>query len=361
MSEIRLEGVAHSYDGGKTFALNPITMTWKDGKAYALLGPSGCGKTTLLNIISGLLKPSHGKVFIDGKDVTNVITDDRNIAQVFQFPVLYDTMSVRKNLEFPLKNRKMPRAKIAARVNEIAQLLGIEDDLDSKPAKLRSDLQQIVSLGRGLVREDVSAILFDEPLTVIDQNFKWTLRNRLKRLHVATGVTVVYVTHDQTEALTFADEVLVMNQGSLVQAGTPESLFLEPKDEFVGYFIGSPGMNFLDVEATDSVLSHKGLEIGKASKPGLNGKYRFGVRPEFLSPSSSKGIEFNIERIEDRGVFKLVHLTRDDFKFIAKVDEDYEAKVGAKASFTFDPERSYIFDSKQQVSSTVSLSGSRSR
>ncbi|MEI6591285.1 MAG: ABC transporter ATP-binding protein, partial [Actinomycetes bacterium] len=149
MSEIRLEGVAHSYDGGKTFALNPISMTWEDGKAYALLGPSGCGKTTLLNIVSGLLTPSHGKVFIDGKDVTRVATDDRNIAQVFQFPVLYDTMTVRKNLEFPLKNRKMSKEKVAARVTEIAALLGIEDDLDSKPAKLRSDLQQIVSLGRG--------------------------------------------------------------------------------------------------------------------------------------------------------------------------------------------------------------------
>ena len=357
MAEIRLEGVAHSYDGGKTYALNPITMTWKDGKAYALLGPSGCGKTTLLNIISGLLKPSEGKVFIDGKDVTDVITDDRNIAQVFQFPVLYDTMSVRKNLEFPLKNRKVPREKVAQRVNEIAELLGIEKDLDTKPSKLRSDLQQIVSLGRGLVREDVSAILFDEPLTVIDQNFKWTLRNRLKRLHIATGVTVVYVTHDQTEALTFADEVLVMDQGSLVQAGTPEELFLEPKHEFVGYFIGSPGMNFLEVEAKESVLTHKGKAIGKAAKAGLNGSHRFGVRPEFLVPATKSGIEFQVERVEDRGVFKLVHLSKDDQKVIAKVDEGYQVKVGTKAAFSFDPKRAFVFDSNKKVISTVSPSG----
>jgi glycerol transport system ATP-binding protein len=356
MAEIRLEGVAHSYDGGKTYALNPITMTWKDGKAYALLGPSGCGKTTLLNIISGLLKPSEGKVFIDGKDVTDVITDDRNIAQVFQFPVLYDTMSVRKNLEFPLKNRKVPREKIAQRVKEIAELLGIENDLDSKPSKLRSDLQQIVSLGRGLVREDVSAILFDEPLTVIDQNFKWTLRNRLKRLHLATGVTVVYVTHDQTEALTFADEVLVMDKGNLVQVGTSESLFLEPQHEFVGYFIGSPGMNFLDVEANSSVLTHNGKTIGKAAKAGLNGSHRFGVRPEFLVPSNRSGLEFKIERIEDRGVFKLVHLSKDDFKVIAKTDESYDAKVGGKATFSFDPSRAFVYDANQKAVSTVSPS-----
>lgn len=361
MAEIRLEGVAHSYDGGKTYALNPISMTWEDGKAYALLGPSGCGKTTLLNIISGLLKPSAGKIFIDGKDVTDVITDDRNIAQVFQFPVLYDTMSVRKNLEFPLKNRKVSREKITSRVNEIAELLGIEKDLDKRPSKLRSDLQQIVSLGRGLVREDVSAILFDEPLTVIDQNFKWTLRNRLKRLHLATGVTVVYVTHDQTEALTFADEVLVMDQGSLVQVGTSESLFLEPQHEFVGYFIGSPGMNFLDVDAKASVLSHNGIEIGKAAKAGLNGKMRFGVRPEFLVPSKANGLEFKVDRIEDRGVFKLIHLSKDDFKFIAKVDEAYKAKEGAKATFSFDPKRAFVYDQDRKVVSTVSPSKSEGK
>jgi glycerol transport system ATP-binding protein len=266
-------------------------------------------------------------------------------------------MSVRKNLEFPLKNRKVPRAKVAERVNEIAALLGIEDDLDRKPSKLRSDLQQIVSLGRGLVREDVSAILFDEPLTVIDQNFKWTLRNRLKRLHLATGVTVVYVTHDQTEALTFADEVLVMNEGSLVQAGTSESLFLEPQHEFVGYFIGSPGMNFLDVEANSSVLTHNGKPIGKAAKAGLNGRHRFGVRPEFLIPSNKSGLEFKVDRIEDRGVFKLIHLSKDDFQFIAKTEEDYEAKVGGKVNFSFDPKRAFVYDINQRAVSTVSPSG----
>lgn len=356
MAEIRLEGVAHSYDGGKTVALKPITMTWEDGKAYALLGPSGCGKTTLLNIISGLLKPSEGKIFIDGKDVTNVATDERNIAQVFQFPVLYDTMTVRKNLEFPLKNRKLPREQVASRVKEIAELLGLEKDLDRKPSKLRSDLQQIVSLGRGLVRSDVAAILFDEPLTVIDQNFKWTLRNRLKRLHLSTGVTVVYVTHDQTEALTFADQVLVMDQGSLVQAGTPEDLFLEPQHEFVGYFIGSPGMNFLDVEVKNSVLTRNGKTIGTATKPGLDGKYRFGVRPEFLIPSNNYGLEFGVERVEDRGVFKLIHLQKDDFKFIAKTEENYQVPASGRVNFSFESNRAFLFDSNKKLVSGVSPS-----
>jgi glycerol transport system ATP-binding protein len=175
-------------------------------------------------------------------------------------------------------------------------------------------------------------------------------------LHVATGVTVVYVTHDQTEALTFADEVLVMNKGSLVQAGTAESLFLEPQHEFVGYFIGSPGMNFLDVEANSSLLTHNGREIGKASKAGLNGTHRFGVRPEFLIPSTKSGLEFKVDRIEDRGVFKLVHLSKDDFKFIAKTEESYEAKVGGKATFSFDPKRAFVYDMNQMAVSTVSPS-----
>ena len=146
MAEIVLENVAHSYDGGKTWALKQIDMTWEDGKAYALLGPSGCGKTTLLNIMSGIVKPSQGRIYIDGVDITDKATEERNIAQVFQFPVLYDTMTVRKNLEFPLKNRKVAPEEIDRRVQEIAELIGLEDQLDIRPGKLRSDLQQLVSL-----------------------------------------------------------------------------------------------------------------------------------------------------------------------------------------------------------------------
>ncbi|MGI9226424.1 MAG: ABC transporter ATP-binding protein [Candidatus Nanopelagicaceae bacterium] len=355
MAEIRLEGIAHSYDNNKTFALNPIDKTFKDGVAYALLGPSGCGKTTLLNIMSGLVQPSQGKIFMDGQDVTNVPTDQRNIAQVFQFPVLYDTMTVRKNLEFPLKNRKISREKINSRVREIAELLDIYDDLDTKPSKLRSDLQQIVSLGRGLVRDDVSAILFDEPLTVIDQSAKWNLRNRLKRLHQATDVTVVYVTHDQTEALTFADEVLVMDQGNIVQSGTSEELFLKPEHEFVGYFIGSPGMNFVDVEVKESQVTRQGINFGKALKSGLNGKFKLGFRPEFIIPTKAKGLDFKVERIENRGVFNLVHLKLDNFVSIAKVDDGIQFKVGESAKFSLDSDHAFLFDSNKKVASTLTF------
>jgi glycerol transport system ATP-binding protein len=346
MAEIVLDNVAHSYDGGQTYALKKIDMTWEDGKAYALLGPSGCGKTTLLNIMSGIVKPSQGRIYMDGVDITDKPTEDRNIAQVFQFPVLYDTMTVRKNLEFPLKNRKVAPDVIAQRVEEIATLLGLEDDLDIRPGKLRSDLQQIVSLGRGLVRSDVAAILFDEPLTVIDQNFKWTLRNRLKRLHLQTGVTLVYVTHDQTEALTFADKVLLMNDGEVVQTGTSEDLFLDPTHEFSGFFIGSPGMNFLDVTVKDSAVSFEGIDLGVADKAGLQGSYRVGVRPEFVIPGGAGAHQMKVLRVENRGGYQLLKLGLGSTTVLSKVETDVHLNEGDTAAFSFVPERTFLFEHK---------------
>ena len=245
MASITLDRLAHSYDPNpKTdadFALKEIDYEWEDGGAYALLGPSGCGKTTLLNIISGLLVPSKGHIKFDGKDVTHLQPEERNIAQVFQFPVIYDTMTVRQNLAFPLLNRRVPRDEITKRVADMIEVLDLADKADRKARGLTADEKQKISLGRGLVRYDVNAILFDEPLTVIDPHMKWQLRTKLKDLHRQLGHTMIYVTHDQTEALTFADKVVVMYEGEVVQIGTPEELFDEPAHTFVGYFIGSPG------------------------------------------------------------------------------------------------------------------------
>ena len=349
MAKIELVDIAHSYDGGETFALKKLNMTWEDGKAYALLGPSGCGKTTLLNIMSGLIRPSEGKILVDGVDITDKPTEERNIAQVFQFPVLYDTMTVRKNLEFPLKNRKVPAEKINERVAHIADLLDLTDDLDVRPGKLRSDLQQIVSLGRGLVREDVAAILFDEPLTVIDQSFKWTLRNRLKRLHLKTGVTLVYVTHDQTEALTFADDVLLMRDGEVVQVGSAEDLFLNPAHEFSGYFIGSPGMNFMEATVTDGVVEAHGVTVGKASDSSLSGPHRLGVRPEFVEPVSRGGLDFSVTKVENRGGFQLAQLKLADQTIMAKLPPDVAIAEGDTQQFRFVPEKTYLFKDERAV------------
>ncbi len=249
MAAITLDHLAHSYkahpEASSDYALRRLDITWRDGGAYALLGPSGCGKTTLLNIISGLVTPSEGKVLFDGRDVTKIPTEQRNIAQVFQFPVVYDTVSVYDNLAFPLRNRGIRQAEVDRRVREIAGMLNLTADLDHRANRLTADAKQKISLGRGLVRSDTAAILFDEPLTVIDPQLKWELRAQLKQLHAQVGRTMIYVTHDQTEAMTFADTVVVMYDGAVVQVGAPAELFAKPAHTFVGYFIGSPGMNVL--------------------------------------------------------------------------------------------------------------------
>ena len=266
------------------YALLPLQMSFADGGAYALLGPSGCGKTTMLNIMSGLLAPSQGSVKFDGNDVTRFSPQQRNIAQVFQFPVIYDTMSVADNLAFPLRNRKMPEDRIRKRVGEIAEMLELSDQLDRRAADLAADAKQKISLGRGLVRPDVSAVLFDEPLTVIDPNLKWQLRRKLKQIHHELKLTLIYVTHDQVEALTFADQVMVMTRGRAVQVGSADALFERPQHTFVGHFIGSPGMNFLPARVVNGALAVAGRPL--ALPPGLalpEGELKLGVRPEYVA------------------------------------------------------------------------------
>lgn len=311
MASITLENLAHSYhkapQDDADFALKEVNLEWADGEAYALLGPSGCGKTTLLGIMSGLLSPTCGRVLFDGRDVTHAPTAERNIAQVFQFPVVYDTMSVRDNLAFPLRNRGVDANVIAARVERIAQMIGLEDQLDKKARGLTADTKQKISLGRGVVRDDVNAILFDEPLTVIDPHRKWELRTKLKSLHHEFGHTMVYVTHDQTEALTFADKVVVMNAGEVLQIGTPQELFEAPAHSFVGYFIGSPGMNFLPVSVAGRQARVEGAHLELAQDYGSpQGDLKLGIRPEFVTLTSGDGLPVQISRVQDVGRHKQV-------------------------------------------------------
>jgi glycerol transport system ATP-binding protein len=313
MAQITLKNLAHSYYPNPTkdadFALKEMDHVWEDGGAYALLGSSGCGKTTLLNLISGLLRPSQGRVLFGDTDVTDNATAERNIAQVFQFPVVYDTMTVRDNLAFPLRNRGMDAAYITARVQQIAAMIGMEDRLNFKARGLTADAKQKISLGRGMVREDVNAILFDEPLTVIDPHMKWELRTQLKSLHREFGHTMIYVTHDQTEALTFADKVVVMYDGRVVQMGTPEELFETPQHTFVGYFIGSPGMNFFDAKVDGSRAQVGGavVELG-ASYAQVAGRTQIGIRPEYATLTEGQGLPMQITRVEDVGRHRLVRV-----------------------------------------------------
>ncbi|GGH44667.1 ATP-binding cassette domain-containing protein [Frigidibacter albus] len=314
MARITLSNLAHSYlpnpASPADFALKQMDHVWQDGGAYALLGSSGCGKTTLLNIISGLVRPSQGRVLFGDRDVTDAETAARNIAQVFQFPVVYDTMTVRQNLAFPLRNRGKDAAYIKARVDQIAAMIGMEAILDRRAQGLTADAKQKISLGRGMVREDVNAILFDEPLTVIDPHMKWELRTQLKSLHREFGHTMIYVTHDQTEALTFADKVVVMSEGTVVQLGTPEELFETPAHTFVGYFIGSPGMNLLDASIAGTCARLAGAELALARDYGTpQGRTQIGIRPEYVTLTEGTGLPFALTRVEDVGRHRIVRGT----------------------------------------------------
>jgi glycerol transport system ATP-binding protein len=357
MARIDLADLAHSYGGNdadiESFALKPVTMTWRQGGAYALLGPSGCGKTTLLNLISGILSPSRGKILFDGTDITQASTRERNIAQVFQFPVIYDTMTVGQNLAFPLKNRGVPKSEIDKRVAEIAGLLDLTPNLNHKATRLTADAKQKISLGRGLVRSDVAAVLFDEPLTVIDPELKWQLRSKLKALHRELDLTMIYVTHDQTEALTFADTVVVMHDGRVVQSGTPAELFDKPAHTFVGYFIGSPGMNIVPAEVRGHEARIDGHTITLArSYDALpqGARIEIGVRPEFVDIAEPAAglLAANIERIDDLGRIRFARVKVGDVKFAARVPAGFSPS-GSAIGLKFDSPHVHVYADSRLV------------
>jgi glycerol transport system ATP-binding protein len=319
MARITLD-LAHAYrphpQQDSDYALLPMHMEFADGGAYALLGPSGCGKTTLLNIISGLVKPSQGSVLFDGQDVTQHTPQQRNIAQVFQFPVIYDTMTVAENLAFPLRNWKVPESKIRERVGVIAEMLDMSGQLNQRAAGLAADAKQKISLGRGLVRPDVAAVLFDEPLTVIDPHLKWQLRRKLKQIHHELKLTLIYVTHDQVEALTFADQVAVMSRGKMVQVGSPEALFERPQHAFVGHFIGSPGMNFVPMALREDgfYIANQKLSAPSLSLTDMDGTLQLGIRPEYVrlvAGHSPDAWRAQVARVQDMGTHSLLTVTLD--------------------------------------------------
>jgi glycerol transport system ATP-binding protein len=365
MARIELAQLAHAYGhdpkGDEGYALKRCDFAWADGGAYALLGPSGCGKTTMLNIISGLLRPSEGRVLFDGRDVTALPPAARNIAQVFQFPVVYDTMTVGENLAFPLRNRRLPQADIAARVREVAEMMELLPQLDRRAAGLGADAKQKISVGRGLVRSDTAAILFDEPLTVIDPQLKWRLRRKLKEVHARFRRTLVYVTHDQNEALTFAEQVVVMYEGKIVQVGTPQELFERPSHRFVGFFIGSPGMNFLPVQGDASGITVEGTSVVlngpvAAQALGAKGRLELGIRPEFLGLASSRtegAVPGELRAVRDLGNFKLVTAGLGPHTLTAKLDEDAAVPTEREVWLRFPPERTMLYADGELVRGTA--------
>ncbi len=357
MAKIDLSKVSHTYNPEKTkpiYALNPFSMTWENGKRYAILGPSGCGKTTMLNIVSGLVRPTNGKVLFDDKDVTNLKTENRNISQVFQFPVIYNTMTVYDNLAFPLKCRDFSKDKIDKRVKSVADTLNLSSFLNSAARKLTADQKQLISLGRGLVRENVAAVLMDEPLTVIDPDLKFRLRRNLKEINEEYKTTLVYVTHDQNEAMTFADNIIVMDQGEIVQIGLPKELFEKPKTTFVGYFIGSPAMNIFDSE----VVSDFEVKVGELkfkTNSNLskikNKKVKLGIRSEFIKIGDNQKenlISVNLDRVEDFGNFKLITAKMGEKTVKSKIDR--EKSISSKdLNLYFPPDKCCVYEDEKLV------------
>ncbi len=346
MARITLKNLKHAYmknpGHDDDWALKELNLDWDDGGAYALLGPSGCGKTTLLNLISGLLTPSHGSILFNNEDVTGLPTERRKIAQVFQFPVVYDTMTVYDNLAFPLRNRGVAAATVDRRVREVAEMNDLTATLGNRASGLTADGKQKISLGRGLVRTDVNAILFDEPLTVIDPHLKFQLRSKLKELHTRVPNTMIYVTHDQTEAITFADKVVVMNAGEVVQVGTPRELFEEPHHTFVGHFIGSPGMNVLTCDLKDGHAYIAGNRIATANTAAAAaGRSEIGVRPEFVS-FAGQGLQARVVKVSDAGRFSIVEADSAGGRVRLLVEEGGVIPSGT-THLEFDPAATRIY------------------
>ncbi len=346
MAKIELINVSHSYVPGE-YAVRDINLTWDDAVSSALLGPSGCGKTTLLKIISGLLQPTEGDVLLDGKRVNELRPKERNIAQVFQFPVVYETLNIYDNLAFPLRNRGYPRAIVEERVASIAELLELTDLLYHNANSLSAAEKQLISLGRGVIREDLAGILLDEPLTVIDPHQKWQLRRKLKQLQQRFEITMIYVTHDQHEALTFADQVTVMNTGVALQTGGPHDLHNRPEAPFVGYFIGSPGMNIFEAS-----INAKQVQAGSfimdlpdgAAKPESH-NIKIGIRPEFVKASQTDngGFESHVDDVHLTGQSKILDLSGAGLTFKARVDETSNIQQGDTIYVEFPPDRTLIY------------------
>jgi multiple sugar transport system ATP-binding protein len=378
MAEIKLENVTKVYPG-EVVAVDDVSLEIADGEFIVLVGPSGCGKSTLLRMIAGLEEVSAGRISIDGADVTDLAPRRRDIAMVFQTYALYPHMNVRQNIGYGLKVRRVAKAEIKQRVEEVAGLLGLEELLDRRPAQLSGGQRQRVAMGRAIVREP-KAFLMDEPLSNLDAKLRVGMRASLAQLHARLGTTSVYVTHDQTEAMTLGQRVAVLKDGRILQVDEPQRLYREPRDLFVAAFIGTPAMNL--VEATiegDDVLFGRfrvPLEPGRRPAPGHT-KVVLGIRPEAFTvagpPSAgSPVLEIAPVVVEELGsdvhvyfaleARKFEALTGDgdeeDAKllvdnqalFSARIDARVPAAVGAPLTLTVDAGRFHFFDPQTGLS-----------
>ncbi|MEK7422652.1 MAG: ABC transporter ATP-binding protein [Actinomycetota bacterium] len=279
MADIRLVGLGKEFDAGGVVAVRDLTLTFREGSTTCLLGPSGCGKTTLMRMIAGLEVPTTGKIFFGDEDVTRLETSKRNLGMVFQYPVVYRGATVREDIGLPLRVEKLPAAHKAARVDEVIALLGLEEYANHPVDKLNSATRQKVAVARAVARQ-APIILFDEPITNVDPDFKLQLKRTLRELFSRLNQTIIYVTHDQTEAMTLADDIALMRDGSIEQMAPPRDLYGRPESVFAGWFLGNPGMNFVPVESQPAVAA---AVLGGAVPDGVTA---VGFRPEDVLISS---------------------------------------------------------------------------
>jgi multiple sugar transport system ATP-binding protein len=373
MAEIELQGITKAFEGG-VVAVDDVTLTIEDGEFLALVGPSGCGKSTLLRAIAGLEDVTTGSVLIGGRDVTDLAPRHRDIAMVFQSYALYPHMTVRQNLGYGLKVRRTPRADVKGRVEEVARMLGLEDLLERRPAQLSGGQRQRVAMGRAIVREP-RAFLMDEPLSNLDAKLRVDMRASLAHLHQRLGVTTVYVTHDQVEAMTLGHRVAVMRDGKVLQIDSPQRLYKEPRNLFVAGFIGSPSMNLLEarVEGGEAVFGGFRIPLDRERMParGPSGRLVLGIRPESFedaeyAPPGLPVVDVDVVVLEELGsdayVFFHTEAKRvrpellesaDDATLVAeggtlvsaRVDPRTAARVGGRLRLAVDPSRFHFFDS----------------
>ncbi|MGM0575645.1 MAG: ABC transporter ATP-binding protein [Myxococcota bacterium] len=354
MADVVLEGVVKRY-AGDVLAVKGLDLHVEDGELMVLVGPSGCGKSTTLRMVAGLEDITSGELRIGGRRVNEVAPKDRDIAMVFQNYALYPHMTVRENMAFGLRLRKMPRPQIRERVQEAAETLGIEGLLGRKPKALSGGQRQRVAMGRAMVREP-AVFLFDEPLSNLDAKLRVQMRLEIARLHGQLGTTTVYVTHDQIEAMTLADRIAVMSEGELQQLGTPMEIYHQPANRFVAGFIGSPAMNFvpgrLEGEGGGLAFVADGLRVPlsarqreailSAGQP--RGEVTLGVRPQQLKRAETEAdFEGRVDIVERMGAESFVHLSVDGADVVARVPGDVAVTAGARLPIAVARDHVHLF------------------
>jgi sn-glycerol 3-phosphate transport system ATP-binding protein len=359
MAEIELNGVTKSYPNGIA-ALHNINLKVADREFLVVVGPSGCGKSTLLRLIAGLETMTAGQVLIGGRDVTKLEPAQRDIAMVFQNYALYPHMNVYNNMAYGLRNRRMPKPEIDRRVRETAHILGLETMLDRKPRQLSGGQRQRVAMGRAIVRSP-AAFLFDEPLSNLDAKLRVQMRGEIKRLQRQLGTTGVYVTHDQAEAMTMGDQLVVLRDGHIEQMGSPLEIYRRPATVFVGGFIGSPAMNFLEGRIEGGghhlrIADAMNVTLPGAGLPEQEGRnLTVGIRPEHLKINADTSlVELTVDLVEPLGAQTMVEVSLSKRIVTISLDGAMQIKSGDRVPVTLDPSDLHLFDPKTEMRIEVS-------